>query len=149
MDHTSLTGVSQEEMERNVDAAVTALALAAPVEDIPSPTRTISGSNSPFGNVGEEGARTLQSLAPIAASLADDTRMFLQRTGEAARAGFAGGLGKPIGALGKLFNEGLDGIRTPSPGSGSNSEARGGSGSGSGTPSGANQGSSSPAFRLS
>ncbi|KAK0552707.1 hypothetical protein OC846_002770 [Tilletia horrida] len=134
MDHTSLTGVSQEEMERNVNAAVTALALAAPVEDVPSPSRTISGSNSPFGNVGEEGARTLQSLAPIAASLADDTRQFLQRTGEAARAGFAGGFGKPIGALGKLFNEGLDGIRSPSPGSGSNSEARGGPGSGPGTP---------------
>ncbi|KAK0528376.1 hypothetical protein OC834_004069 [Tilletia horrida] len=121
MDHTSLTNVTQEEMERNVDAAVTALALAAP----PSPPTTrsgvsLSGSNSPFA---EEGARTLQSLAPIAASLADDTRMFLQRTGEAARAGLAGGLGRPMGALGKLFNEGLDGIRTPSPAGGGSSSS--------------------------
>ncbi|CAD6884165.1 unnamed protein product [Tilletia controversa] len=120
MDNTSLTGVTQEDMERNVDAAVTALALAAP----PSPpehgrsTISLSGTSSPFG---EEGARTLQSLGPIAASLADDTRMFLQRTGEAARAGFAGGLGKPIGVLGKLFNEGLDGVRSTSPSGGNGS----------------------------
>ncbi|KAE8257852.1 hypothetical protein A4X13_0g2083 [Tilletia indica] len=130
MDHTSLTGVTQEDMERNVDAAVTALTLASP----PSPpehgrsTISISGSNSPFG---EEGARTLQSLGPIAASLADDTRMFLQRTGEAARAGFAGGLGKPMGALGKLFNEGLDGIRSPSPSGGNSSSNQLGGPSGS------------------
>ncbi|KAL9934548.1 hypothetical protein V8E36_006323 [Tilletia maclaganii] len=120
MDHTSLTGVSQEDVERNVDAAVTALALAAP----PDPQSTsqsragsLSGTNSPFA---EEGAKTLQSLGPIAASLADDTRMFFQRTGEAARAGFTGSLGRPIGALGKLFNEGLDGMRTPSPAGASN-----------------------------
>ncbi|WFD30527.1 hypothetical protein MSPP1_001548 [Malassezia sp. CBS 17886] len=48
--------------------------------------------------------------ASVAAlSLADDTRAFLHRTGEAARVGFASGLGRPMDALGKLFAERLEG----------------------------------------
>lgn len=57
--------------------------------------------------------------ATAAASFADDTRAFFQRTGEAAKAGFASGLGKPIGALGRILNEAVEGVRTPGGGSGS------------------------------
>ncbi len=58
---------------------------------------------------GEEAAKALP-FTPMAATLADDTRAFFLRTGEAARTG----LSRPMGALGRLINEGIEGIRTPS-----------------------------------
>lgn len=73
--------------------------------------------------VGEESASALSGP-----SFADDTKAFLQRTGEAARIGFTSSLGKPMGALGKFLNDGLDGIRTPG------GTVQGGQNSGSGSP---------------
>jgi hypothetical protein len=72
--------------------------------------RSVSGvSVSAPSGPGEEAAKALP-FTPMAASLADDTRAFFLRTGEAARTG----LSRPMGALGRLINEGIEGIRTPS-----------------------------------
>lgn len=65
----------------------------------PAPPTT-SSSTDPLAGGGGGGFGAL--TAPLAnASLAEDTRQFFQRTGEAARQG----IGRPIGALGKLWNE--------------------------------------------
>lgn len=131
MDYTSLSNITQEEFERRVEEAVSSLpepepsaaeaALLAPPRTPPprsaqSPfghaehQRSISASSvsAPSGP-GEEAAKALP-FTPMAASLADDTRAFFLRTGEAARTG----LSRPMGALGRLINEGIEGIRTPS-----------------------------------
>lgn len=86
--------------------------------------------------VGEESASALAGP-----SFADDTKAFLQRTGEAARIGFTSSLGKPMGALGRFLNEGLDGIRTPG------GTLQGGQAGGSGSP--MRTGSPTPANRNS
>ncbi|KAN0063708.1 hypothetical protein ACQY0O_003758 [Thecaphora frezii] len=127
MDYTSLSNITQEEFERNVEQAVQTIpepesplirsgqAETSPRQpsttlSAPSHNRTPSSTSVTAPNVpGEESAKALP-LTPMAASLADDTRAFFQRTGEAARAG----LGRPMGALGRLINEGIEGIRTPS-----------------------------------
>jgi hypothetical protein len=57
--------------------------------------------------VGEESARTLQ--LPQVAAIAEDTRRFLERTGES--------LSKPLSAIGRIFSEVLDDEpRSPSSG---------------------------------
>lgn len=85
----------------------------------PQHRRTVSASDphAPLGQ-GEEAASHLPAghTPPPALTFADDTKAFFQRTGEAARVGITNSLGKPIGALGKLLGEGLDGIRTPGSG---------------------------------
>ncbi|SPO41336.1 related to VPS9 (involved in vacuole trafficking) [Pseudozyma flocculosa] len=136
MDYTSLSNITQEEFERNVEQAVQAIPepespviRSGPNETPPrmpgsslfapggQHQRTPSATSVTAPNVpGEESAKALP-LTPIAASLADDTRAFFQRTGEAARAGF----GRPMGALGRLINEGIEGIRTPGGGAESGS----------------------------
>ncbi|TKY88014.1 hypothetical protein EX895_003110 [Sporisorium graminicola] len=140
MDYTSLSNITQEEFEKRVEEAVSSLAEpevstvaaaagAASSEGsllVPPTTPPPRGAQPPFGNAqhqrsvsatsvsapsgpGEEAAKALP-FTPMAASLADDTRAFFLRTGEAARTG----LSRPMGALGRLINEGIEGIRTPS-----------------------------------
>ncbi|CAO1631577.1 unnamed protein product [Sympodiomycopsis kandeliae] len=145
MDYSSLSNISQEEFEKNVEEAVAKMAerpapppvasasttahfepvptgnlLAPPGQQargvnptMPGHTRSVGASDphAPLG-VGEGSATNLPGPNPP--SFTEDTRAFLQRTGEAARLGFTTSLGKPIGALGKLLGEGLEGIKTPS-----------------------------------
>ena len=134
MDYTSLSNITQEEFEKRVEEAVSSLPepeasstaatgasmLAPPTtppprdgrSPNPNPEHQRSVSNisvsAPSGP-GEEAAKALP-FTPMAATLADDTRAFFLRTGEAARTG----LSRPMGALGRLINEGIEGIRTPS-----------------------------------
>ncbi|SJX65800.1 related to VPS9 (involved in vacuole trafficking) [Sporisorium reilianum f. sp. reilianum] len=139
MDYTSLSNITQEEFEKRVEEAVSSMAEpeastaagaagAASEGSLLAPPTTPPprGAQPPFGNAqhqrsvsansvsapsgpGEEAAKALP-FTPMAASLADDTRAFFLRTGEAARTG----LSRPMGALGRLINEGIEGIRTPS-----------------------------------
>ncbi|GAC97871.1 hypothetical protein PHSY_005459 [Pseudozyma hubeiensis SY62] len=139
MDYTSLSNITQEEFEKRVEEAVSSLPepeastasgaasgaseaslLAPPTTPPPRGGQPAFGSqqhqrsvsatsvSAPSGP-GEEAAKALP-FTPMAATLADDTRAFFLRTGEAARTG----LSRPMGALGRLFNEGIEGIRTPS-----------------------------------
>ncbi|SPO29856.1 related to VPS9 (involved in vacuole trafficking) [Ustilago trichophora] len=142
MDYTSLSNITQEEFEERVEDAVSSLPEPEPSAAAttaaegsllaPPTTPPPRGAQSPFGypqhqrsvsansvsapsGPGEEAAKALP-FTPMAASLADDTRAFFLRTGEAARTG----LSRPMGALGRLINEGIEGIRTPS---GSNNDS--------------------------
>lgn len=152
MDYSSLSNITQEKFEKNVEEAVSRVGsrspapsaasslpsgsnvnLGAPLPRTPMHQRTASASADPHAPLtsGEEAASHLPTSPPLppppplpvtgALNFADDTKAFLQRTGEAARVGFTNSLGKPIGALGKLLGEGLEGIRTPGGGSGSTS----------------------------
>lgn len=131
MDYSSLSNITQEEFEKNVEAAVAKVGTRQPAKISASATlapeprsppgkpghyRAVSASDPHAPpSAGEEAARTLSGPTPAGvANFAEDTKAFLQRTGEAARVGLTNSLGKPIGALGKLLGEGLDGIRTPS-----------------------------------
>lgn len=132
MDYTSLSNITQDEFEKRVEEAVSSLPEPEPSiaamdslraqPSTPPPRglqpgfggsehqRSVSGvSVSAPSGPGEEAANALP-FTPMAASLADDTRAFFLRTGEAARTG----LSRPMGALGRLINEGIEGIRTPS-----------------------------------
>ncbi|KAI0272546.1 hypothetical protein BC834DRAFT_817077 [Gloeopeniophorella convolvens] len=121
MDHTSLSNITQEEFERNVEAAIQTLPASRP-QSPPIPSSSSSGSSSPSINpnpttsnrppahpipvpspassprlsphVGEEPATPL-SLPSI------DARRFLQRTGDS--------LSKPLSAIGRIFSDALDG----------------------------------------
>lgn len=103
--------------------------IAANPPDTPSmPEGGLSGhaQQGSMGDVmgpGDENAKVL----PAALSVAEDARAFLSRTSEVARAGLGASLGRPMGALGRLLSDGLDGVRTPNSNAG---------GSGSGSPSG-------------
>lgn len=88
MDHTTLSNVTQEELDTRVQRAAATMEAAAA-------ERAAAEAQSP----------TLSLTASMAAaSLADDTRAFLQRTSEAARVGFS-----------RLFSERPDAVMSPSP----------------------------------
>ncbi|KDN47098.1 hypothetical protein RSAG8_03875, partial [Rhizoctonia solani AG-8 WAC10335] len=118
MDHSSLSNITQEEFEKNVEQAIQALppspdpsspAMAPAVVSSRSITSDLSQISSAPGpsSVGEESARTLQ--LPQVAAIAEDTRRFLERTGES--------LSKPLSAIGRIFSEVLDDEpRSPSSG---------------------------------
>ena len=110
MDHTSLSKITQEEFERNVEEAIQNLPPS------PMPTRSASSSDSPETEpeppktpsapptVGEEAARPLQ--LPTPASIAEDTRKFFQRTSDLAQQTIS----KPLNAIGRIFSDALDTI---------------------------------------
>ncbi|CAE6470703.1 unnamed protein product [Rhizoctonia solani] len=109
MDHTSLSNITQEDFEKNVEQAIQALppspdpsspATAPAVISSRSTASDLSQLSSATGSssVGEESARTLQ--LPQVAAIAEDTRRFLERTGES--------LSKPLNAIGRIFSEVLD-----------------------------------------
>ncbi|KAL5513329.1 hypothetical protein ACEPAH_3728 [Sanghuangporus vaninii] len=140
MDHSSLSNITAEEFERNVEFAIHDLPsspqpLEKPVPITPplssrSTTPARSSSLSAFSSLpstppqqsragpstptsphaGEESAQPLAiSLGGIGTgNLADDTRRFLQRTGDT--------ISKPLNALGRLLGEALDGLDTAPPG---------------------------------
>ena len=91
MDYTALSNVTEAEFDEQVQrtsAALEAQAAADAANDASLPL----------------------SAQVAAVSLADDARAFLQRTGEAARAGLSG----PINVLGKLLYERIDEALAPS-----------------------------------
>ncbi|KAF8269758.1 hypothetical protein EI94DRAFT_1724215 [Lactarius quietus] len=121
MDHSSLSGITQEEFEKNVEAAIqtlpssrshspplpssssssgsssppassTSSTIRPPAKPIPVPSPALSRRQSL--HAGEEPATPL-SLPSI------DARRLLQRTGDS--------LSKPLNAIGRIFSEALDG----------------------------------------
>ncbi|CAE6350015.1 unnamed protein product [Rhizoctonia solani] len=118
MDHTSLSNITQDDFEKNVEEAILALppspdptspALAPAIISSRSTASDLSqlSSASRPSSVGEESARMLQ--LPQVAAIAEDTRKFLERTGES--------LSKPLNAIGRIFSEVLDDEpRSPSSG---------------------------------
>jgi Rab5 GDP/GTP exchange factor len=109
MDHTSLSSITQEEFEANVETAiqnlppspiVTPATPSAGPDFLPEPPKTPSAAPAP----GEESASALQMPTP--ASVAEDTRKFLQRTGTLAQQTIS----KPLNAIGKILSDALDGI---------------------------------------
>ncbi|CAE6456852.1 unnamed protein product [Rhizoctonia solani] len=125
MDHTSLSNITQEDFEKNVEQAIQALppspdpsspAIAPAVVSSRSTASDLSQLSSASGSssIGEESARTLQ--LPQVAAIAEDTRKFLERTGES--------LSKPLNAIGRIFSEVLDDEpRSPSSGYPGSSQA--------------------------
>jgi len=109
MDHASLSNITQEEFEANVEAeiqnlppspVVTPSTTSARSDLPPEPPKTPSAAPAP----GEESASALQ--LPTPASVAEDTRKFLQRTGTFAQQTIS----KPLNAIGKMLSDALDGI---------------------------------------
>ncbi|GBE89536.1 hypothetical protein SCP_1601980 [Sparassis crispa] len=104
MDHTSLSNITQEEFEQNVETAIQLL----PNSPVPTPgTVTPPVPTTPSGaalttasHAGEESAQPL-SLPTPAQTLGDDARRFLQKTGDT--------ISKPLGAISRIFSEVLDG----------------------------------------
>ncbi|KAH9967182.1 hypothetical protein BC827DRAFT_1123296 [Russula dissimulans] len=122
MDHTSLSNITQDEFEKNVEDAIQTLAISRsqspplpssssssgssspavhpnlitpnrpPVQPIPIPSP--APSQHPSIHAGEEPATPL-SLPSI------DARRFLQRTGDS--------LSKPLSAIGRIFTDAIDG----------------------------------------
>ncbi|KAJ7879964.1 hypothetical protein B0H14DRAFT_3858242 [Mycena olivaceomarginata] len=107
MDHTSLSNITQEEFERNVEEALRSLPPDSPVVPhvvpaIPvtpttpsTPQRPVSASS----HEGEESAEPLAISTPVQ-TLTDDARRLFQKTGDT--------ISKPLNALGRIFNEALD-----------------------------------------
>ncbi|KAF8651601.1 hypothetical protein AX16_004691 [Volvariella volvacea WC 439] len=127
MDHTSLSNITQEEFEKNVEEAIQSLPdsspmlpHATPIKILPStpytkPTNAsasllpssitgVSGPNTPQASAppspraGEEPATPLSLPAP---SLSEDAKRLLQKTGDT--------ISKPLNAIGRIFSEALDG----------------------------------------
>jgi hypothetical protein len=143
MDYTSLSNITQEEFESNVEAAIARLSAAPPDtpvlgQDSPrgaqpprSPGAAAGSHDAAYAQEGSDGdqAKALP-LTPMAMSIAEDTRAFFSRTGEVARAGLGASFVRPMGALGRLLSDGIDGVRTPNSNPGA-------AGSGGASPSGA------------
>jgi len=103
MDHTSVSNITQEEFERNVELAIQSLPPSLPS----SPTSSISPLSSsirsplPSPHAGEESAEPLTLSVPSQAqSIGEDARRLLQKTGDA--------VSKPLGAISRIFTEALD-----------------------------------------
>ncbi|KAG6899168.1 hypothetical protein C0993_012728 [Termitomyces sp. T159_Od127] len=96
MDHTSLSNISQEEFEHNVEDAIQGL----PLSETSSPIVT---QTPPAPHAGEESAQPLAMSAP-AQSLSGDAKRLLQKTGDT--------ISKPLNAIGRIFTEALDGAET-------------------------------------
>ncbi|KAJ7623156.1 hypothetical protein FB45DRAFT_1061115 [Roridomyces roridus] len=108
MDHTSLSNITQDEFEKNVEEAVSSMEPDSPsvphVQPAPStpptpstPQRPASTSSS---HEGDESAQPL-SISTPSQTLSDDARRLLQKTGDT--------ISKPLNALSRIFNEALDG----------------------------------------
>ena len=112
MDHTSLSKITQEEFERNVEEAIQNLppspmqTRSSSSSDTPPPEMELEPPKTPSAPpaVGEEAARPLQ--LPTPASIAEDTRKFFQRTSDLAQQTIS----KPLNAIGRIFSEALDTI---------------------------------------
>ncbi|KAJ7224138.1 hypothetical protein GGX14DRAFT_648637 [Mycena pura] len=103
MDHTSLSNITQEEFEINVEDAIQSLPADSPTiphgfSAVPTtPQRPSSASSS--SHEGDESAQPLAISTP--AQISEDARRLLQKTGDT--------ISKPLNALSRIFNEALDG----------------------------------------
>ncbi|KAG6918954.1 hypothetical protein DXG01_010193 [Tephrocybe rancida] len=102
MDHTSLSNITQEEFEQNVEEAIqdlpqsetsSPLLSQAPSTRVPTPPSNLS-------HAGEESAQPLAISTP-AQSISDDAKRLFQKTGDT--------ISKPLNAIGRIFSEALDG----------------------------------------
>ncbi|KAF8317758.1 uncharacterized protein EI90DRAFT_3147343 [Cantharellus anzutake] len=102
LDHTSLSNISKEEFERNIEQVIQELSLTSESNISMMP----SGRDDAF--VGDESAQPLRipSVLPNPAAIAEDTRRFFQRTGET--------ISKPMNMLGKFIASTFDGVETSS-----------------------------------
>jgi len=120
MDHTSLSNITQEEFEecadpclagtsrvltscRNVETAIQELPPSPDRSHSDLPQTSRAAVDSPMA--GEESARPLQ--LPTPSTIAEDTKRFLQRTGDLAQVAQQT-ISKPLNAIGRIFNEVLD-----------------------------------------
>ncbi|KAI6113007.1 hypothetical protein F5141DRAFT_1188210 [Pisolithus sp. B1] len=113
MDHTSLSNITQEEFEHNVEAAIRSLPPSLPSSPT-SPASSLSPSmlaSTRSSHAGEESAQPLTIRTPSQAhaqSLSEDARRLLQKTGDA--------VSKPLNAISRIFNEAFDEKMTYLPG---------------------------------
>ncbi|KAI6041322.1 hypothetical protein EDC04DRAFT_1309749 [Pisolithus marmoratus] len=113
MDHTSLSNITQEEFERNVEAVIRSLPPSLPSSPT-SPASSLSPSilaTARSSHAGEESAQPLTIRTPSQAhaqSLSEDARRLLQKTGDA--------VSKPLNAISRIFNEAFDEKMTYLPG---------------------------------
>lgn len=101
MDHTSLSSISQEEFERNVEAAIQTLPPSLPSS--PTIAQGSSQPSHPSPHAGEESAQPLALAVPSSAqnlTIGEDARKLLQKTGDV--------VSKPLGAISRIFSEALD-----------------------------------------
>ncbi|KAG2137629.1 uncharacterized protein EDB93DRAFT_1091064 [Suillus bovinus] len=104
MDHTSLSCISQEEFERNVEAAIQTLPPLLPSSPIITQgSQTPNQPLRPSPHAGEESAQPLALTVPSSAqnlTIGEDARKLLQKTGDV--------VSKPLGAISRIFSEALD-----------------------------------------
>ncbi|KAH9832631.1 uncharacterized protein C8Q71DRAFT_261629 [Rhodofomes roseus] len=103
MDHTSLSNITQEEFEKNVELCIQSLpASGTATPESSTPSSGISRASTPSRpspHLGEESAQPLALPTP-AQVLSEDARRLLQKTGDT--------LSKPLNAISRIFNEVLD-----------------------------------------
>lgn len=103
MDHTSLSNITQEEFERNVEDAIQSLPEVPDSPAIPHAASVTPATperpSSAASHVGEESAQPLAITTP-AQTISEDARRLLQRTGDT--------ISKPLVTLSRIFNEALD-----------------------------------------
>ncbi|CAA7269224.1 unnamed protein product [Cyclocybe aegerita] len=102
MDHTSLSNITQEEFEKNVEEVIQSL----PQSEPHSPAIAFTEANlrgfaeKPSLHAGEEAAQPLAISTPTQ-TLSEDAKRLLQKTGDT--------ISKPLNAIGRIFTEALDG----------------------------------------
>ncbi|KAF9565870.1 hypothetical protein CPC08DRAFT_704305 [Agrocybe pediades] len=104
MDHTSLSNITQEEFEKNVEDAIQALPHSEPQSpNIAFAEAKIRGMSNASPHAGEESAQPLSISAPVQTTqtLSEDAKRLLQKTGDT--------ISKPLNAIGRIFTEALDG----------------------------------------
>ncbi|KZT69321.1 hypothetical protein DAEQUDRAFT_669973 [Daedalea quercina L-15889] len=103
MDHTSLSNITQEGFEKNVELSIQSLPTSGTVTpESSTPSSGISRASTPSRSsphLGEESAQPLALPTP-AQALSEDARRILQKTGDT--------LSKPLNAISRIFNEVLD-----------------------------------------
>lgn len=99
MDASSLSNITQEEFEANVEKAIQELP-SSPTSPRSQQRSSADMSMSPFAtSPGEEAARPL--ALPATAAALDGTRRFFQRTGDAAKEAVS----RPLSAIGKILQD--------------------------------------------
>ncbi|EIW75054.1 hypothetical protein CONPUDRAFT_112306 [Coniophora puteana RWD-64-598 SS2] len=112
MDHTSLSCITQEVFERNVEDAIQSLPDSRPQSpsfstiSTSTPRKGVSSPLPASPHAGEESAEPLALPAPQ--SIGEDARRLLQKTGDT--------ISKPLGAISRIFGEVLDEKLTYLPG---------------------------------
>ncbi|KAF8075130.1 hypothetical protein FPV67DRAFT_1409004 [Lyophyllum atratum] len=102
MDHTSLSNISQEEFERNVEDAIQALPPSSTNSPLLAHATATQGLPQAIisPHAGEESAQPL-SISTPSQTISDDAKRLLQKTGDT--------ISKPLNAIGRIFSEALDG----------------------------------------